>query len=184
MPRSRAAASHRAVPAGSALALRRRFHDEHRGAAWREADPACAGGGRTGGVFRSGGRDGGKIIFSKYVHEHLLQHARDVGRRYDTSPRPSPRSRRRGRICPQCGTLAGNRVVAMKRLNGWLQGGAHAPRVPLSAPSRKTSGEPEDSSSTGECRTRGASGTPRGRVCSPSILCVSCEHRVRDSQEE
>ncbi len=39
---------------GSALALRRRFQDEHREAAWCEADPARAGRGRTGGVFRSG----------------------------------------------------------------------------------------------------------------------------------
>ena len=50
-----------------------------------------------------------KIIFSKYVHEHLLQHARDV-------------ERLRHYACQHCGTPEGNREVAMKRLNDWLQG--------------------------------------------------------------
>jgi small GTP-binding protein len=50
-----------------------------------------------------------KIIFSKYVHEHLLQHARDV-------------ERLRHYVCPECGTPVGNREVAMKRLNEWLKG--------------------------------------------------------------
>lgn len=52
-----------------------------------------------------------KIIFSKYVHEHLLQHARDV-------------ERLRHYVCPnpECGTPVGNREVAMKRLNDWLRG--------------------------------------------------------------
>ncbi len=49
-----------------------------------------------------------KIIFSKYVHEHLLQHAQDV-------------ERLRHYVCPHCGTPVGNREVAMKRLNDWLQ---------------------------------------------------------------
>jgi small GTP-binding protein len=44
-----------------------------------------------------------KIIFSKYVHEHLLQNVRDV-------------VRLRHYICPHCGTPVGNREVAMKRL--------------------------------------------------------------------
>ncbi len=52
-----------------------------------------------------------KIIFSKYVHEHLLQNARYV-------------ERLRHYVCPQCGTPVGNREVAMKRLNDWLQGGS------------------------------------------------------------
>ncbi len=50
-----------------------------------------------------------KIILSKYVHEHLLQRARDV-------------ERLRHYVCPKCGTPVGNREVAMKRLNDWLQG--------------------------------------------------------------
>src|SRR3954454_9402466 len=45
--------------------------------------------------------NGEKIIFSKYVHEHLLQHARDV-------------VRLRYYVCPRCGTPVGNREVAMK----------------------------------------------------------------------
>jgi len=49
-----------------------------------------------------------KIIFSKYVHEHLLHYARDV-------------VRLRHYVCPHCGTPVGNREVAMERLDGWLQ---------------------------------------------------------------
>lgn len=49
-----------------------------------------------------------KIIFSKYIHEHLLQHARDV-------------QRLRHYVCQSCGTAVGNREVAMNRLNDWLQ---------------------------------------------------------------
>jgi hypothetical protein len=46
---------------------------------------------------------GEKIIFSKYVHEHLLQSARDV-------------VRLRHYVCPHCLTPVGNREVAMKKL--------------------------------------------------------------------
>jgi small GTP-binding protein len=45
-----------------------------------------------------------KLIFSKYVHEHLLQSARDV-------------ERLRHYVCQNCGTSIGNSLVAMKRLN-------------------------------------------------------------------
>jgi small GTP-binding protein len=48
-----------------------------------------------------------KIIFSKYVHEHLLQNAREV-------------ARLRHYVCPHCGTTVGNREVAMRRLDAWL----------------------------------------------------------------
>ncbi len=44
-----------------------------------------------------------KIIFSKYVHEHLLQSGRDV-------------TRLRHYVCPYCGTPVGNREVAMRKL--------------------------------------------------------------------
>jgi Domain of unknown function (DUF4365)/Ras family len=46
---------------------------------------------------------GEKIIFSKYVHEHLLQSANDV-------------VRLRHYVCPHCGTPVGNREVAMRKL--------------------------------------------------------------------
>jgi WD40 repeat protein len=46
---------------------------------------------------------GEKIIFSKYVHEHLLSNARDV-------------QRFRHYICPHCGTSVGNREIAMRKL--------------------------------------------------------------------
>jgi hypothetical protein len=44
-----------------------------------------------------------KIIFAKYVHEHLLLNASEV-------------ERLRHYVCPHCGTPAGNRDVAMKKL--------------------------------------------------------------------
>jgi small GTP-binding protein len=52
--------------------------------------------------------DGEKIIFSKYVHEHLLQKARDV-------------VRLRYYVCRRCGTPVGNREVAMEKLDDWLR---------------------------------------------------------------
>jgi small GTP-binding protein len=45
-----------------------------------------------------------KIIFSKYIHEHLLHNARDV-------------IRLRHYVCPYCGTVVGNREVAVKKLS-------------------------------------------------------------------
>src|SRR5205814_9988536 len=44
-----------------------------------------------------------KIIFSRYVHEHLLEKAQDV-------------ARLRHYVCPHCGTPVGNREVAMRKL--------------------------------------------------------------------
>jgi len=44
-----------------------------------------------------------KVVFSRYVHEHLLQKANDV-------------ERLRHYVCPHCGAPVGNREVAMKRL--------------------------------------------------------------------
>lgn len=49
-----------------------------------------------------------KIIFSKYVHEHLLQKAKDV-------------ERLRYYVCPHCSTRVGNHEVAMERLGEWLE---------------------------------------------------------------
>ena len=51
--------------------------------------------------------DGEKIIFSRYVHEHILQKGRDL-------------VRLRHYVCPHCGTPVGNREVAMERLDAWL----------------------------------------------------------------
>jgi hypothetical protein len=51
--------------------------------------------------------DAEKIIFSRYVHEHILQKGRDM-------------VRLRHYCCPHCGTPVGNREVAMERLNAWL----------------------------------------------------------------
>lgn len=62
-----------------------------------------------------------KIIFSKYVHEHLLLNARDV-------------ERLRHYVCPHCGTSAGNREVAMKKLN---EGKRDIPCVNCDSPSKR-----------------------------------------------
>jgi hypothetical protein len=48
-----------------------------------------------------------KILFTRYIHEHLLQKGADTVRlRYYS--------------CPHCGTPVGNRETAMKRLHDWL----------------------------------------------------------------
>jgi small GTP-binding protein len=52
-----------------------------------------------------------KIIFSRYIHEHLLQKAQDI-------------VRLRHYICPLCATLVGNLDVARERLEAWLGGKA------------------------------------------------------------
>ena len=81
-----------------------------------------------------------KIIFSKYVHEHLLQHAREV-------------QRLRHYVC-ECGTPVGNREVAMKRLNDWLQIQPSEPEIKKGFIFKRAANK------------------------SPTIICVSCEKRV------
>jgi len=51
--------------------------------------------------------DAEKIIFSRYVHEHIQQKGSDMVRLRHYS-------------CLHCGTPVGNREVAMERLNAWL----------------------------------------------------------------
>ncbi len=53
--------------------------------------------------------DGEKIVFARYVHEHLREKAQDL-------------VRLRHYVCPHCCTPVGNREVAMERLNEWLSG--------------------------------------------------------------
>jgi hypothetical protein len=84
---------------------------------------------------------GEKIIFSKYVHEHLLQKAREV-------------VRLRHYVCPHCGTPVGNREVAMKRLEAWLE---------INALGTGTT-------SRFKCL--------RGKAAEPTIICSDCEKRV------
>jgi Domain of unknown function (DUF4365)/Ras family len=82
-----------------------------------------------------------KIIFSKYVHEHLLQKARDV-------------VRLRHYVCPHCGTPVGNRGVAMKRLEAWLEKNALG------------------------MGTTSLFRSLRGKPAQPTIICSDCERRV------
>jgi small GTP-binding protein len=90
-----------------------------------------------------------KIIFSKYVHEHLLQKAHEV-------------VRLRHYVCPHCGTPVGNREVAMKRLEAWLEKNAVA---------------------TG---TTSLLKGLRGKSQKPTIICAECEKCVPlwDEMEE
>jgi len=82
-----------------------------------------------------------KIIFSKYIHEHLVQHGTDV-------------ERLRHYVCAHCGTPVGNREVAMKRLNAWLQSLPPQPDAEGWRKFRKAKGK------------------------RPSIVCTECENRV------
>ena len=82
-----------------------------------------------------------KIIFSKYVHEHLLQSDKDV-------------ARLRHYVCPHCGTSVGNREVAMKRLEAWLERNA------------------------AETATTSLLKGWRGKPDKPTIVCSECEKRV------
>jgi small GTP-binding protein len=84
---------------------------------------------------------GEKIVFSKYVHEHLLQNGRDV-------------VRLRHYVCPHCGTPVGNREVAMRRLDAWLNS------------------RPPDAGLTGWVRSQ------FGKTDAPTIICSECEKRV------
>jgi hypothetical protein len=80
-----------------------------------------------------------KILFARFVHEHLWQNSKEV-------------ERLRHYVCPHCGTPVGNREVAMKRLNDWLQG--RPPEAGSGVKSHKGKDKP------------------------PSIICVECEERV------
>ncbi len=84
---------------------------------------------------------GEKIIFSKYVHEHLLQSARDV-------------VRLRHYVCPHCGTPVGNREVAMRRLDAWLEKRPWGTDV------------------------AGRLGARLAKIDAPTIICSDCEKRV------
>jgi len=82
-----------------------------------------------------------KIIFSRYVHEHLLQKGQDV-------------VRLRHYVCPHCRTPVGNREVAMRRLEAWLEKKA------------------TDQAAGGRIKVW------RGKAETPTIICSECEERV------
>ena len=104
-----------------------------------------------------------KIIFSKYVHEHLLQQARDV-------------ERLRHYVCPECGTAVGNREVAMKRLNEWLKG---RPPEPTGFKLRKKKEETPSIICVG-CEKR----VPLWDEMEQCFASPEIQQRVRDMQEE
>jgi len=82
-----------------------------------------------------------RIIFSRYVHEHLLEKGQEV-------------IRLRHYVCPHCGTSVGNREVAMRRLEAWLEKKAidHVARGRIKA--------------------------GLGNAEMPTIICSECEKRV------
>jgi small GTP-binding protein len=107
-----------------------------------------------------------KIIFSKYVHEHLLQHARDV-------------QRLRHYVCPNCGTPVGSRDVAMKRLNDWLQGRPAQPEAGYRFKFRKAKEKPPSIICVG-CEKR----VPLWDEMEQCFASPEIQQRVRDLQEE
>lgn len=107
-----------------------------------------------------------KIIFSKYVHEHLLQHAEDV-------------ERLRHYVCPHCGTPVGNRDVAMQRLNDWLQGRPPGPSSCASPKALKGKGKPP-TIICAECEKR----VPLWDEMEQCFASPEIQQRVRDMQEE
>jgi small GTP-binding protein len=62
-----------------------------------------------------------KILFSKYIHEHVMQKGQDV-------------VRLRHYVCPHCGTPVGNRQVAMRKLE---QGKKDIPCVECDDPDKR-----------------------------------------------
>jgi small GTP-binding protein len=82
-----------------------------------------------------------KIIFSRYVHEHVLQKGKDV-------------VRLRYYVCPRCGTSVGNREVAMRRLEAWME---------KKATDQMAGGRLKKWLSKAE---------------TPTIICTECEERV------
>ena len=84
--------------------------------------------------------DGEKILFSKYIHEHVMGKGQDV-------------ERLRHYVCSHCGTEAGNRAVAMKRLHDWLEA------------------RPAEVGRTKRSQRGGRGGDI------PTMICVACEKR-------
>ena len=82
-----------------------------------------------------------KIIFSRYVHEHLLEKGQAV-------------ARLRHYVCAHCGTPVGNREVAMRRLEAWLE--------------KKST----DQAVGGRIKASA------GKSEMPTIICSECEKRV------
>lgn len=107
-----------------------------------------------------------KIIFSKYVHEHLLQHARDV-------------ERLRHYVCQKCGTPVGNRELAMKRLNDWLRGQTSQPDGPKLFNFRKRKDE-LPSIICADCERR----VPLWDEMEQCFARAEIQQRVREMQEE
>jgi small GTP-binding protein len=107
-----------------------------------------------------------KIIFSKYIHEHLLQHAHDV-------------ERLRHHVCPHCGTPVGNREVAMKRLDGWLRNGPAEPDTVVWFKFRKEKAE-APTIICSECEQR----VPLWDELEQCFASPEIQQRVRDMQEE
>ncbi|MCY2990150.1 MAG: TIR domain-containing protein [Planctomycetota bacterium] len=107
-----------------------------------------------------------RIIFSKYVHEHLLQHARDV-------------ERLRHYVCPHCGTPVGNREVAMKRLDAWLYDRPASEDIGTELKLRKAKVEPP-TILCAECERR----VPLWDGLEQCFASPEIQQRVRDLQTE
>ena len=107
-----------------------------------------------------------RIIFSRYVHEHLLENARDV-------------ERLRYYICPHCGTPVENRAVAMRKLDAWLQN--RPPEAGLAGRTKALVGKSEAPTIVcSECEKR----VPLWDDLEQCFASPEVQQRVRELQEE
>jgi hypothetical protein len=107
-----------------------------------------------------------KIIFSKYVHEHLLQNANDV-------------IRLRYYVCQHCATPVENREVAMRRLDGWLSG--ESTKVsPATRTKARSSRADAPTIVCSECEKR----VPLWDEMEQCFASPQIQHQVRELQEE
>ncbi len=103
------APSRRAVSTGQTVALRSRFQNLDGEATGFKLTRGSEGTGELVVYFDPAIPVEERIIFSRYIHEHLLQKGQEI-------------VRLRHYVCPHCRTTVGNREVAMKRLDRWLEG--------------------------------------------------------------
>jgi WD40 repeat protein len=108
-----------------------------------------------------------KVVFSSYIHEHLLTHGRNV-------------ERLRHYVCPHCATPVGNRDIAMTRLETWLRGKPASRRPQAQRDDEGRRKPPPPSILCASCERR----VPLWDEVEQSLASPSIQLRVRALQEE
>ena len=106
-----------------------------------------------------------RILFCRFIHEHLRRYARNV-------------ERLRHYVCPRCDTPVGNHAVAMRRLDAWLQGRPPQPDTPRG--SRLHAPNDAPSILCVECEHR----VPLWDAMEQCFASPEIQRRVREMQEE